>query len=132
MFFAVSVAYFRFHIVQVSRFMAEVANHHVSLLSEHCIAYRMSGWSEEMQPALFRNTVEWKQVSIFLPLNVGPAKNSTLPDAVFMYAKNNTLTLRLRSGNKSQRMVNLTPIQGIWCYESTTIKRLRWLWIAIG
>ena len=93
----------------------------------------MNAWSEEMEPALLQNTVECKQVyrKIFFPLNECPAKNSTLPNVVFMYAKNNKLTLRLGSGNKSQRIVNITPIQSIRFYD-TTINVFRWLLIAIG
>ena len=55
---------------------------------------------------------------VFFALNVGPAKNSTLPNVVFMYAKSNTLSLKLRSGNKSERIVNLTAIQSNWFYET--------------
>ena len=110
----------------------EVATHHVLLLSQHCIAYWMSAWSKEMEPALFQNTVEWKQVSMFFILDMAPAKNSTPPKVVFMYANSNTLTLRLRNGNKSQWIVNLTPIQGIWFYHTTINNASRLLSIAIG
>ena len=52
-------------------------------------------------------------LEFFFALNVGPAKNSTLQNVVFMYAKSNTLNLKLRNGNKIERIVNLTPIQSV-------------------
>ena len=133
MFFAVSIAYFRFQIVQVSRFMAGscypswfATESALYCVLDKCLV-RRNGTSS------FQNTVEWKQVSsFFFVLNVGPAKNSTLTNVVFMYAKSNTLTLKLRSGNKSERIVNLTPIQSIWFHETTINNVFRWLSIAIG
>ena len=110
----------------------EFATHHVSLLSHYCIAYRMRSWSEEMEPAVSKLLYSGSTSRFFFALNVGPAKISTLPNVVSMYAKSITLTLKLRSGNKSKGIVNLTPIQSVWFYETTINNNLRWLSIVIG
>ena len=78
----------------------EVVIHHLSLLSQHCIAYRMSDWSNEMEEgALYRNTRVEISVHVF-PLTLGPARKSTLPHFVFICAKSNTITFRLRRGSE--------------------------------
>ena len=78
----------------------EVVIHHLSLLSQHCIAYRMSDWSNEMEEgALYRNTRVEISLHVF-PLTLGPARKSTLPHFVFICAKSNTITFRLRRGNE--------------------------------
>ena len=132
MFFAVSIVYFRFHIVQVSRFMAGscypsrfATESALYCVSDKCLVQR-SGTSS------FQITVEWKHVSIFFALNVGPAKNSTRSNVVLMYARSNTLSSKLRSSNKFERIVNLTLIQSIWFNETTIYNIFRWLSIAIG
>ena len=57
----------------------EVATHHGSLLSQHCIAYWISAWSDEMEPALFKILLQWKQVSSFFRAECGSCQklNST-------------------------------------------------------
>ena len=58
-------------------------------------------------------------------LNLGLAKNSTLPNVVFMYAKSKTLNFRLRSGNVNQLVMNLEPIQDIWFHQITSNNAVR-------
>ena len=72
-----------------------------------------------MEGALYENTRVEMSLHVF-PLTVRPAKNLTQPNVVFICAKSNTLTFRLRRGNMNQLMVNLTPIQGIW-FKGTTL-----------
>ena len=55
-------------------------------------------------------------LNVFL-LSLGLAKNSTVPNDVFMYAKSNTLVFRFRSGKINQLVKNLDPIQGVWFHE---------------
>ena len=69
--FAVSIAYFRLHIVQVSRFMAGsccpscfATESALYCVSDKCLV-RRNGTSS------FQNTVEWKQVSIFFRAECG-------------------------------------------------------------
>ena len=69
LFFAVSIDYFCFQIVQVSHFDGwKLLPPHLLLLSQPCIAYQRSGWLEEMkQAALSQATVESKLFSMFSP-----------------------------------------------------------------
>ena len=78
-FFAASIAYFRFHIVQVSRFMAGscypscfATESALYCVSDKCLV-RRNGTSS------FQKTVEWKQVSSFFRAECGSCQklNST-------------------------------------------------------
>ena len=73
----------------------------------------MRGWSEELEQATLSSY--WAvEISLdVFPLSLGLPKNSTVPNVVLMYAKNNTLIFRFRSGNMNQLVINLEPIQGI-------------------
>ena len=72
LFSAVSIEYFRFLIVQVSRFDDwKVLPPHLLLLSQPCIAYQRSAWLEEVkEAALSQITVESKLVSKLVEIRV--------------------------------------------------------------
>ena len=65
-------------------------------------------------------------LDVFL-LNLGLAKNSTLPNVVFFYAKSNTFNFRLPSGNMNQLVMNLKPIRDIWLHAMTSNNAVRQL-----
>ena len=95
------------------------------LVSQHCIAYQMRGWSEELEQATLSSywAVE-RSLDVFL-LSLCLPKKSTVPNVVFMYAKNNKPNLRFHSGNMNQLVMNLGPIQGIWFLEITSNNAVR-------
>ena len=70
-------------------------------------------------------------LDVFL-LNLGLAKNSTVPNVVFVYGKSNTPNFRFSSGNMNQLVMNLEPIQGIWFHEITSNNAVRYLSIVIA
>ena len=95
-----TLSFFSSRLCTFSVLSLEVVIHHLSLLSQHCIAYRISDWSNKLEEgALYQKTT----VEICLhdfPVTVGSARNSTPPHFVFICAKSNTITFRLRRGNE--------------------------------
>ena len=63
-------------------------------------------------------------LDVFL-LSLGLAKNSTVRNFVFMYAKSNTLNFRFPCDNMNQLVMNLEPIEGIWFHEITSKNAVR-------
>ena len=64
------------------------------------------------------------RLDVFL-LSLGLAKISTVRNAVFMYAKSNTLNFRIPSDNLNQLVMNLEPIEGIWFHKITSNNAVR-------
>ena len=63
--FAVNFAYFRLNNVQVSSFIVEVFSRQLSLVSQDCVAHRMSDWYKEIKGVLSQDTRESESVSMF-------------------------------------------------------------------
>ena len=106
-----------------SSFASESALYH---LSDACWI-RETGTSNSFSSSC---TVEIS-LDVFL-LNLGLAKNSTLTNVVFIYAKSNTFNFRLRSGNMKQLVRNLEPIRDIWFHEITSNNAVRQLSVVFG
>ena len=62
-----ALRFFAFRLCAIFTFWwLEVVTHHLSQVSQHCIAYQMRGWSEGLEQAiLFQVTVQSKKVSMF-------------------------------------------------------------------